>query len=354
MSISTAYDLYKNWDSKPVPPPELLPQVRRPDWGRRSDESLQEWEKDIKVTWLGHACFMAEFPPPAEGIRGARVLFDPVWSHRCSPVQFMGPARVTKPPFELKDMPEIDLVVQSHDHYDHTDVATLKHIYNSQPKGSVHFFSPLGNKSWFKSTIGVKDEYVTELDWWQVRECTVKLGQEGVESTFRITCTPCQHFSGRGLLDRNKTLWASWAVQQYNGRSKDITASVWHAGDCGLRSVEKGMTAEDEDKLTRCPAYQEIGDKLGPFDVSCIPIGAYSPRFFMSRVHCSPEDAVEVHQMTRSRKSLAMHHSTWMLTDEEMTEPPKRLKQALKDKGLRADEFVSLDIGETARVTPQE
>ncbi|KAM0793150.1 hypothetical protein ACM66B_000625 [Microbotryomycetes sp. NB124-2] len=354
-SVWTFYELWREWKSKPLPPPKELPQVVEPDWGRVEGESLQDWDKDIKLTWLGHACFLVEFPPPSEDTRGARILFDPVFSHRCSPVQFMGPARVTKPPFELKDLPHVDAVIYSHAHYDHLDVHTLKHIAKSQPQGSVHFFAPLGNKDWFKSTIGVDDANVTELDWWQARQMTVKLGdeqQQQTESVFKITCTPCQHFANRGLFDRNQTLWASWAVEQIDS-SNTRKASLWFAGDTGLRSVEKNMTREDEDALPRCPAFKEIGDKLGPFDAACIPIGAYSPRPFMSRVHCSPEDAVELHQMTKSRKSVGMHWGTWILTDEEFNEPPKRLKKALIDKQIDTQEFVTVDIGETLRVRPQ-
>ncbi|KAK4058111.1 Protein-lysine N-methyltransferase efm4 [Microbotryomycetes sp. JL221] len=360
-SIASFWNLYQEWNSKPVPSAQDLPQVLTPDWGLTSTTDKDKWVKQIKVTWLGHACFLVEFPVPAGapvGTRGARVLFDPVWSHRCSPVQFMGPARVTKPPIELEDMPPVDATVLSHSHYDHFDHATLNHIAKVQPQGSVHFFAPLGNKPWFRTNTTVADKDMTEMDWWEARELSVELAP-GFISKLKITCTPCQHFSGRGLLDRNKTLWASWAVELVDTNdavsqdaSKSGRANVWFAGDTGLRTAGKGMTPQQEDTLPRCPAFKQIGDKLGPFAASMIPIGAYSPRYFMSRVHCNPEDAVEVHLATQSKKSVSMHHSTWMLTDEEMTEPRKRLVEAAKKQGLKPDEFVSINIGETMLIDP--
>ncbi|GAA6005642.1 hypothetical protein JCM10207_005280 [Rhodosporidiobolus poonsookiae] len=356
MSPSILWNMRKDWVSRPVPPAENLPPVMVPSFTPPASFTAEEkeaWRKDIKSTWLGHACFLVEFPALEGEERGMRALFDPVWSCRCSPSQWIGPARIQPPPIPLDQIPEIDCVVISHNHYDHLDVTTLKHLYSAQPKGSLHFFAPLGNRKWFKSVIGVKEEEVTELDWWEQREVRVQPGREEkavatqVEAgkggaSLRVRCTPCQHFTGRSLTDRNDTLWASWMIESSTG------GKVWFGGDTGYRSVPRGFTG-NEDDLEKCPAFKEIGEREGPFDFAMIPIGAYSPRWFMSRIHCSPEDSVELHQQIKSRKSLGMHMGVWMLTDEPMDEPPKRLRAACDKLGITEEQFGVCGYGETRR-----
>ncbi|GAA5955265.1 hypothetical protein JCM3765_003265 [Sporobolomyces pararoseus] len=364
MNVLDGYKLWKDWESHPVPPPERLPPLKEPQFtppNSFSKEESEAWSKDIKATFLGHACFLVEFPKLPEEERGFRVLFDPVWSHRCSPSQLIGPARVAKPPIKLEEIPHVDAVIISHNHYDHLDITTLKHLYKSQPKGSIHFFAPLGNKSWFENVIGCKEDQVSELDWWETRNLTLSnfnnsnsskssdLSQKeeslsgGGGGSLKITATPCQHFTGRGIFDRNDTLWSSWSVESERG------GKIWFAGDTGYRSIPRGVPLEEEDNYPHCPAFKEIGQREGPFDFSMIPIGAYDPRHFMSRVHCSPEDAVELHRETKSRRSLGMHHSTWMLTCEPMDEPPKRLRTAGEKYGISEEEFGVCGLGETRR-----
>ncbi|GAA5995474.1 hypothetical protein JCM5350_004599 [Sporobolomyces pararoseus] len=358
MNLLEGYKLWKDWESHPVPPPERLPPLKTPQFTPPSSFSKpesEEWSKDIKATFLGHACFLVEFPKLPEQERGLRVLFDPVWSHRCSPSQLIGPARVAKPPIKLEEIPHVDAVIISHNHYDHLDITTLKHLYKSQPKGSIHFFAPLGNKTWFENVIGCKEDQVTELDWWETRNLTLSQSTKEVEEepensvvsspggSLKITATPCQHFTGRGIFDRNDTLWSSWSVESTGG------GKIWFAGDTGYRSIPRGVPLEEEDNYPHCPAFKEIGQREGPFDFSMIPIGAYDPRHFMSRVHCSPEDAVELHRETKSRRSLGMHHSTWMLTCEPMDEPPKRLRTAGEKYGISEEEFGVCGLGETRR-----
>ncbi|GAA5953257.1 hypothetical protein JCM8115_000474 [Rhodotorula mucilaginosa] len=361
MGPTVPYQVWK--DTKdPIPPPDKLPRLVPPTFtppASLSPEETEAWYADLKTTWLGHACFLVEFPAPpppgdvaergkGEARRGFRVLFDPVWSHRCSPSQLIGPARVTKPPISLDEIPAVDAVVISHNHYDHLDVATLKHLYGAQPKGSLHFFVPLGNEKWMRSVIGVRESEVSELDWWDER--SLRRSSEAaagpsnsrsvVEANLRVVCTPCQHFTGRSLMDRNDTLWASWAVQSSTG------GKVWFGGDTGYRSVARDAVSEDG---PTCPVFAEIGQREGPFDVGMIPIGAYQPRWIMSPVHCSPEDSVELHQHVRSKKSFGMHWATWRLTSEEMTEPPKRLRAACRKVGIADEAFGVTDIGETVR-----
>ncbi|KAL8286336.1 hypothetical protein RQP46_004824 [Phenoliferia psychrophenolica] len=324
------WHMFLDWQSRPIPPPEQLPQVITPTWGHvsLSEADSTVWRKDIKATWLGHACFLVEFPHAPNGERGPRVLFDPVFTKRHR-TRTSDPSAI----------------------YDHTDVTTLKHIYGTQAKGTVHFFAPLGNKKWFES-IGFASEYVTELDWWEARGLQVSVPSPTgpVEAHLRITATPCQHFTGRSIHDRYHTLWASWAVEQVADDRETALSKIWFGGDTGFKSVPRGATSEEG--LPTCPAFKEIGEKFGSFDFSMIPIGAYDPRWFMSRIHCSPEDSVELHLDVKSKKSVGIHWGTWILTSEEMTEPPKRLRSACEAKGITKEEFDVCDIGETVRITP--
>ncbi|SCV68886.1 BQ2448_1007 [Microbotryum intermedium] len=335
---SVLLNMWRDWRKVKIPPLEDLPPVvGQVTWGK----GREVWKGKIKATWLGHACYVVEFPPMnEEAERGPRVLFDPIFSHRCSPSQHVGPARVTKPPIELSQLPEIDAVVISHNHYDHLDLNTLRHIYSAQAPGSVHFFAPLGNKAWFKSNIGAKEEEVTELDWWGERELEVRIGDKRQKEKLRVVCTPCQHFTGRSSFDRNATLWASWAIVAQRSR-------VWFGGDTGYKAVPRGVKPEDEEGLPTCPVFKEIGQRFGGFDFAMIPIGAYSPRWFMSRVHANPSDAVQIHQDVQSRQSAPMHFATFVLTDEELTEPPRLLRQECEKRGIQEADFRVSGFGET-------
>jgi len=226
-------------------------------------------------------------------------------------------------------LPPIDVVIISHNHYDHLDLPIIKKL--AQPH--THFFVPLGNKAWFDD-IGIKN--VIECDWWDEYEFKKANGKTAI-----VGCTPCQHFSGRTLSDRNKTLWSSWIV-------KANDTSFFFGGDTGYRSV----SSDDEDlsKLPVCPAFKDIGEKYGPFNLAAIPIGAYAPRWFMSPIHCSPEDAVCVHQDVKSKHSVGIHWGTYPMTMEPYYEPPERLKAALKAHSLPETEFHIMHVGEWIEV----
>lgn len=194
---------------QPDTTPPTVP-VQKPEFLPSRDTSK------LRATWLGHACYYVEFPG------GLRVLFDPVFEDRCSPLSWMGPKRYTEVPCQIAEIPTIDAVVISHNHYDHLSYHTVKEISQMHP--NCHFFAPLGNKTWFTES-GINQ--MTELDWWDARDLRlspsykdskdVKMPEEGssspAEISARISCLPCQHFSGRGLTDRAKTLWASWSVE---------------------------------------------------------------------------------------------------------------------------------------------
>ena len=301
-----------------VPPAVDSPSQVPIDW-----ERVQNPPKELQITWLGHACFLVQ-------LDGLTLLLDPALSERCSPFQFMGPKRYTPSPVTPDQLPHLDGVLFSHCHYDHLDEPTVRAL---KSKVST-WFVPEGNGPWMHSE-GVDGEIV-ELDWWQ----SGRFKQSGVE----IVCTPSQHFANRGLTDRNATLWSGWAIL---GKSQRL----WFGGDTGYRSVPQGYTKEMETQLPTCPIFKEIGERLGPFDLSLIPIGAYEPRFFMSPVHLNPFDAVCVHQDVASRLSVGCHWGTWTLTEESIDDPPKILEEAMREADLPSEQFITLPIGGSLSVS---
>ncbi|KAI5803867.1 beta-lactamase superfamily domain-containing protein, partial [Geopyxis carbonaria] len=295
---------------------------------------------EFRATWLGHACYYVEFPG------GLRVLFDPVFSQRCSPVQFMGPKRYARLPCEIAEIPAVDIVCISHNHYDHLDQGTIRKLKKHHP--NAWYFVPLGNKSWF-NTKGI--ENCIELDWWQSRDVNLNSTEPRLESKTEpgtspksrphestettavvIEFLPCQHTSNRGFNDRAATLWGSWRVQS-GGKN------LYFAGDTGYRAVPRESEGKDDygeeyASLPVCPAFTQIGELRGPFDVGLIPIGAYVPRWWYSPMHASPKDAVNIFVDTRCKRALGMHWGTFVLTDEPVLEPVTKLLEALKEKGI--------------------
>ncbi len=254
------------------------------------------------LTWIGHATLLLQ-------MAGRNVLTDPQFSRRASPVQWAGPRRVVPPGIALEDLPAIDAVLISHDHYDSLDAATIRKLHR-RGGGRTVFFVPLGLKRWFARR-GIDE--VIELDWWQG---TTHRG-------LRIMPVPVQHWSKRTPFSSNGSLWSGWA------------ASV-----DGLRFLFAGDSGYS-------PDFADIGRRLGPFDLAAIPIGAYAPRWFMRAHHMDPEEAVQVHCDLRSRRSVGIHWGTFPLTDEPLDEPPKRLRAAAQAAGLAPEEFQVLRHGET-------
>lgn len=299
----------------------------------------------LRATWLGHACYFVEFPS------GLRVLFDPVFEDCCAPVQWFGPKRYTPPACALSALPAVDAVVISHSHYDHLSLPSVRELAQRNPE--AQFFVGLGLEKWFRSSGIAK---VTEMDWWQDAELVLQKAKteaadpkdDGAPDTIsaRITCLPCQHSSARTATDRDHTLWASWAVAS-GGKS------VWFGGDTGYRNVPKLPAHIDDygpeyDSLPRCPQFGQIGKLRGPFDLGLIPIGAYKPRFLFSWMHANPYDAVEIFKETRCRRAMGIHWGTWVLTNEEVEEPPQLLREALKKSGIsETGVFDVCAVGET-------
>ncbi|KAL9048389.1 MAG: hypothetical protein Q9162_007753 [Coniocarpon cinnabarinum] len=288
---------------------------------------------------------------------GLRVLFDPVFTPRCSPFSWLGPKRYTPQPCEIDDIPLVDLVVISHNHYDHLSLPTILKIQQKHPK--AHFFAPLGNKKWFEAA-GIKE--MTEMDWWDSRDVSLSSEPDGSTNkidisdadsqkgssdiTAKVNCLPCQHMTARTPFDRCETLWSSWSIE--SGARK-----VYFAGDTGYRSVPEHSEGEDDygekyEDLACCPAFKQIGDLRGPFDLGLIPIGAYQPRWIMSPMHANPFDSVNIFKDTRCKRALGMHWGTWVLTEEDVLEPPVLLKEALKQKNEPEEgRFDICDIGES-------
>jgi N-acyl-phosphatidylethanolamine-hydrolysing phospholipase D len=253
----------------------------------------------ITVTWLGHAACLIQ-------AGGLNILTDPIFSERCSPVQFAGPRRLNQPPMAPEQLPAIDYVLISHDHYDHLDLSTARLLGNS-----VKWLVPLGIKRWLIKR-GISN--VVELDWWK---------ESDLEHTGKAVCLPARHFSSRIPWNRNRTLWASWLLE-VEGKQ------VYFAGDTGYEQH-----------------FQQIGKKFGPPDLAILPIGAYRPEWFMLSMHLNPEQAVRAHLDLGARRSLGVHWSTFILSDESPDEPPRLFLESARQNGLQDNEVFVLRPGET-------
>jgi len=323
----------------PVPDRSELVPVRKVDF---------ETKPSTRVTWIGHASFLVQTSTAPGASRGLNILCDPVFAERTSPVTWAGPKRYTPTPCtlqELVDGVDVDLVILSHNHYDHADTETLKFLHKHR-QGNVHFLTGLNNSRWL-TTCGIPASQITELDWWDPVEVEV----ENVGAV-RITCTPTQHFSSRGIFDRGCDLWCSYAIQELTGQSADALKNIYFSGDTGYRSITGNMTREEEDALPACPEFKRIGELLGPFDLSMLPIGLCTPRAFMSPVHVNSWDSVKIHKEIKSKKSIGMHWGTvrggLSQEYEDVRTPPRDWKTAAEDAGLTWGQDVGLmDIGET-------
>lgn len=275
------------------------PQDHKAFWQATDPQRLNPPPALPQATLIGHSTVLLQY-------QGVNILTDPMFSDRASPVGFAGPKRYTQPSLALTDLPDIDVVVISHNHYDHLDVATVNALGDQ-----VLWLVPLGLKSWF---VQFNVDNVIELDWWQSH--TVK----GVE----IQALPSQHWSKRTLFDTNKSLWASWGFKW-----SDFTA--WFGGDTGYNPVQ----------------FKEIGEALGQVDLAMIPIGAYEPRWFMKYHHVNPADAVEIFRDINARSAFGIHWNTFVLTAENIDEPPQALADALRLQQINPQRFQAINIGAT-------
>lgn len=257
-------------------PSEIKPAYEKSIPKERSFEKMT-------VTFITHATFLIQ-------VDGLNILTDPVWSNRTSPFSFIGPKAVHPPGVDFDKLPKIDIVLISHNHYDHMDAKT---IHDLDEKFSPLFLVPLANAEKIKS-FGAKK--IEELDWWDKKELSPEV---------KITLTPAQHWSSRTSFDRMKALWGSYYIETKKEK-------IYFAGDTGYG-----------------PHFSEIAKKLGAPTVSLLPIGAYEPRWFMKDMHMNPEDAVLAHLDLQSKFSIGMHFGSFQLTDEAIDTPTKDLEMAL-------------------------
>lgn len=267
-----------------------------------------------KVSWLGHSTFLIQIGEMA-------LLTDPVWSKRCSPVPFLGPKRNHLPPLSIGELPEIDLVLISHNHYDHLDRSTILQLAHRFPK--ITWVVPEGVKKWFYKR---GQRQVVELLWWEKSELMLAKNQE---LSFSITAVPAQHFSGRGLFDRDDTLWAGFVVEFVKTGEKE--KRLYFVGDTGYNECD----------------FKQIGEVFESIDLSLIPIGSYVPHQFMDPVHIDPYKAALIHLEARSKLSVAMHWNTFRLSKEPLDQPPYDLFIALKEEKIDPSSFRVLDVGQT-------
>ncbi len=252
------------------------------------------------VTWIGHATLLVQ-------MEHQTFLTDPMWSERASPIQFAGPKRFHPPGVALDDLPPIDFVVVSHNHYDHLDLDSLREIAERNP--TARFFVPLGNGELLRDE-GI--ENVEEMGW----------GQVARSRDLEIHCLPTQHWSRRGVFDGMEALWGSWAVLGPNER-------FYFAGDTGYFA-----------------GFGDIGERLGPFDLAAVPIGAYRPREMMKVFHMDPAEAVQAGRDLQARAIIGMHYGTFDLSDEPPSEPPELFRAAGRVAGYHDDAIWLPAIGQ--------
>lgn len=290
---------------KTVPPPEAydFPLCPNDPAFLRGNGTTPTVTAKPTVTWIGHATLLVQ-------MGGRNVLTDPHFTARCSPVPWAGPRRAAPPGLAVADLPPIHLVVISHDHFDSLDRGSIRLLAEREGGAETVFAVPLGLGPYVRAW-GARR--VVELDWWQAADA------HGLV----VTAVPAQHWSKRHLVGRDRTLWAGFAVAA--------------PGFAFLFCGDSGYPGD----------FREIGRRLGPFDLAAIPIGAYAPRWFMGPYHMNPEEAVRVHADVRAARSVAMHWGTFVLTDEPLDEPPRRLAEARERAGLKADAFRALAHGET-------
>ncbi|MEN9654495.1 MAG: N-acyl-phosphatidylethanolamine-hydrolyzing phospholipase [Chlamydiota bacterium] len=252
------------------------------------------------ATWIGHSTYFIQ-------VDGLNILTDPIWDAYCAPIPIPGLRRKIAPARSLSELPPIDFVLLSHNHYDHLDAKTVQYLKRFHPQ--IHWIVPTGLSSWFARR-GIKQ--VTELSWWK----SVNFAR------CAVTAVPAQHFSGRTIWDQNATHWNGYVLETANKK-------LYFVGDTGYNRHD----------------FQAIGDKWRGFDLSLIPIGAYAPRWFMHPVHVSPFEAVLIHRDVKSTLSLGMHWKTFHLSDEPLHRPPYDLYLAMQEINLPFATFLPVEPG---------
>ncbi len=268
----------------------------------------------IRITPVGHATFLIQMD-------GVNILTDPIWSERCSPVAWAGPKRSLPPGLRFEDLPPIDLVLVSHNHYDHLDLPTLRRLVH---RGTPRVLVPLGNR---ELVMEAGSWEVEEMDWWE----TV-----AIPAGITVTLVPAQHFSSRTPWDRNQALWGGFVVSGPSG-------NVYFAGDTGYG-----------------PHFSEIGRRFQPIRVALLPIAPFKTRrvqdntpLHFSLVHMGPQEAVQAHLDLRAETSIACHFQVFRLGWEGFEDAPQELEGALKKRGLASDRFLAPRVGQVFEKKPE-
>lgn len=311
-------DHFVNLDRRQQPPsggafPKILRiilglagQEKHPAPSVSAEEKAQKHhEQKDSVTWLGHAAFQIH-------LKEAKILVDPMLGERASPFSFAGPKRFQPPGLTVKEIGKVDIIAISHNHYDHYDRWSLGSFVHRE---AIDIVVPLGMKGALEA-LGYKK--IHEMDWWEER----------MIRGLRVVCYPVQHFSGRGLRDRARTLWAGWGFFGPGVR-------LFFAGDTGY-----------------FPMFKTIGQKDGPFDLAFVPIGAYEPRDLFKPIHMDPEEAIQTSRDLRAIRTVGMHWGTFPLSLEPPLDPPRRFLQAAAKAGYTSDKAWILKVGET-RLLPR-
>ncbi|MGX5843274.1 MBL fold metallo-hydrolase [Mesorhizobium sp. ArgA1] len=257
----------------------------------------------LRLTMVGHSTLLIQ-------TAGLNILTDPVWSPRVSPLSFAGPRRVNAPGIAFSQLPPIDLVLVSHNHYDHLDLATLKRL---KAKHAPQVLTPLGNDAIIDA--GVPGMRMTAHDWGE---------RTDIGNDVAVHVEPVHHWSARGARDRRMALWAGFVVETRGG-------NIYFAGDTGFHGGTN---------------YRLMAEKHGGFRLAILPIGAYEPRWFMAPQHQNPEEAVQGMQLCNAAYAAGCHWGTFRLTDEPIDEPAQKLAEALEAQGVPGDRFRALRPGE--------
>lgn len=312
-------------DGLPRPPSDPIP-TARPDLPRLHGYGARHAHDPAghgpSITWAGHATVLAQ-------LGGLSLLTDPIFSERASPLPGVGPKRHQAPGLAPHELPHVDVVLISHNHYDHLDDASVRALA-AQAGGPPLFVVPLGLKRWLAAR-GITR--VAELDWWQ----SVSV-DDGVGSAAEVVLLPAQHWSARGINDRQLTLWGGYAVL-----ARDC--HLFYPGDTGY--------SRDFVRVREHFAPRQHEAAGGGFDIALMPIGAYAPRWFMSAQHVDVDEALKICADVGAKRMLGVHWGTFALSDEALDEPPRVLKALREERGLSEDQCWLMAIGETRALPPR-
>lgn len=289
---------------------------RQREWPKKIENSLTDIPprkvdgSQLRVSFVGHSTVLIQ-------MAGINFLTDPVFANRVSPLKNFGPERYINPGISIEDLPSIDFILLSHNHYDHLDINTLKQIWD---KDRPRILAPLGNDLVIQSEFpSIK---VETLDWHE---------SIAISNGINIHLAPCQHWSRRRFFDKNKALWGAFIISTPSG-------NIYFCGDSGYASGQM---------------FRQAQERIGSFRFAMLPIGAYEPRWFMKYSHMNPEEAVLAHKDLGEPYTMAMHYETFRLTDEGFTEPRKHLSRALIEHNVNSERFRALKVGESWMI-PEE